>query len=162
MGGLASCVATALWPEKIGGLVSYADYDIVDVEGQAKGFQPSLEKTMWYQHLFQTGRGRVALTKSRKQIAQMLWHEWSPNWDFDEGTLSRTAESFDNTDSVDIVIHSYRFHFGLAEGDPRLKRWEAALASKPIITVPSVPLDGTDDPLKLGGTADHARMFTGR
>ena len=60
------------------------------------------------------------------------------------------------------MIHSYRFHFGLAEVDPRLKRWEAALASKPINTVPSFTLDGTDDLLKPGGTADHAKMFTGR
>ena len=30
-GGNASCVAAALWPERIGGLVSYAGYDVIDV-----------------------------------------------------------------------------------------------------------------------------------
>ncbi|HKR31927.1 MAG TPA: alpha/beta hydrolase [Terriglobales bacterium] len=161
-GGLASCVAAALWPEKIGGLVSYAGYDIVDIKRQREGFSPSLEKAMWYQHLFQTERGRVALTKSRKEIAHMLWREWSPNWNFDEATLSLTAASFENPDFIDVVLHCYRFHFGLVDGDPELRPLEAVLATRPAIPVPSITLDGTDDPLKPGGTADHARMFVGK
>ncbi|ADW67195.1 alpha/beta fold hydrolase [Granulicella tundricola] len=161
-GGLASCVAAALWPDKIGGLVSYAGYDIVDIKRQQNGFPLSLEKSIWYQHLFQTDRGRVALTESRKELAGMLWREWSPNWDFDETTLSMTAASFENPDFVDVVLHCYRFHFGLADSDPRLLPLEAVLASRPAITVPCVTLDGTDDPLKPGGTAHHAKMFVGR
>lgn len=35
------------------------------------------------------------------------------------------------------------------------------LAEKPSIAVPRVTIDGTSDPLKPGGTADHARMFVG-
>ena len=161
-GGLASCVAAALWPDKIGGLVSYAGYDIVEVQRQREGFPLSLEKSMWYQHLSQTDRGRVALPTSRKELARMLWHEWSPNWSFDEATLAMTAASFDNPDFVEVVLHCYRFHFGLAEGDPELQSLETALANRPLIKVPSVTLDGTDDPLKPGGTAEHARMFAGK
>src|ERR1700761_6477725 len=161
-GGLACCVAAALWPDKIGGLVSYAGYDIVDVEEQRKGFPLSLEKTMWYQHLFQTERGRVALTKSRREIARMLWTEWSPNWSFDDTTLSKTAASFDNPDFVDVVLHCYRYHFGEAAGDPELAPLEAVLANKPVIAVPCVTLDGADDPLKPGGTGAHAKMFVSR
>jgi pimeloyl-ACP methyl ester carboxylesterase len=161
-GGLASCVAAALWPDKIGGLVSYAGYDIVDIKRQREGFPLSLEKSMWYQHLFQTERGRVALTNSRKEIARMLWKEWSPSWSFDEAALSMTAAFFDNADFVDVVIHCYRFHFGTAEGDPSLQPLEAMLTTRPAITVPCVTLDGTDDPLKPDGTADHAKMFVGR
>lgn len=33
-GGNASCVAAALWPDRIGGLVSYAGYDVIDVSQQ--------------------------------------------------------------------------------------------------------------------------------
>lgn len=161
-GGLASCVAAALWPDQIGGLVSYAGYDIIDLERQRRAYAPSLERSFWYQHLFQTERGRDALTQSRREIARMLWREWSPNWTFDEATLSKTTESFDNPDFVDVVIHCYRFHFGLAEGDPQLQPLEAALARRPKITVPSITLDGTEDPLKPGGTAQYADMFCGK
>ena len=42
-GGLASCVATALWPERVAGLVSLASYDIIDVDRQRHAFPPSLD-----------------------------------------------------------------------------------------------------------------------
>lgn len=53
-GGNASCVAAALWPQRIGGLVSYAGYDIIEVSAQRRPSTPSLERICWYQHLFQT------------------------------------------------------------------------------------------------------------
>ena len=60
------------------------------------------------------------------------------------------------------MIHSYRFAFGLAAGDPALAALEARLAEKPAIAVPAITIDGTQDPLKPGGTADDAKMFTAR
>src|SRR6195952_5450182 len=52
-GGNASCVAAALWPERFGGLVSYAGYDVIDINAQRHPVAPSLERVFWYQHLFQ-------------------------------------------------------------------------------------------------------------
>lgn len=161
-GGNASCVAAALWPEKIGGLVSYAGYDIIDVQAQKHALTPSLERTCWYQHLFQSERGRECLSKHRYEIGRMLWEEWSPNWQFGETKYARTAAAFENPDFVDIVIHCYRFMHGLEQGDPAFQQQEAFLAQKPKIKVPTVTLDGTADPLKPGGTADHASLFSGQ
>ena len=160
-GGLSSCVAAALWPERVAGLVSLAGYDVIDVERMRRPFPPSLEAVMWYQHLFQTERGREALTTDRRALCELLWRQWSPRWNFDAATFQRTAPSFDNPDFVDIVIHAYRFDFGLAAGDPELEPLERRLRARPRITVPAVTLDGADDPLKPGGTADHAPMFAG-
>ena len=160
-GGNASCVAAALWPERIGGLVSYAGYDVIDVTGQRRPRQPSLELVAWYQHLFQTERGRDCLTEHRRDLCRMLWREWSPGWQFDEATFVRTAASFDNPNFVDIVIHCYRWTFGLEAGDPALQPLEDRLAQKPAIKAPTVTIDGASDPLKPGGTADHAAMFIG-
>lgn len=159
-GGLASCVATALWPERVTGLVSLASYDVIDVDRMRHPFAPSLEAAMWYQHLFQIERGRECLASHRRDLCRLLWQQWSPNWHFDDATFERTASSFDNPDFVDVVIHSYRFDFGLAAGDPTFDALEQKLRSKPKISVPAVTLDGADDPLKPGGTADHAAMFT--
>lgn len=161
-GGLASCVASALWPERVAGLVSYAGYDIIDVKRLGHSFAPSLEQAVWYQHLFQHERGRECLALHRRDLCRILWRQWSPIWAFDNETFERTAASFDNPDFVDVVIHSYRFDFGLAAGDPALAELEARLAEKPPITVPAITLDGTQDPLKPGGTADHATMFKAR
>lgn len=161
-GGLASCVATALWPDKVGGLVSLAGYDVIDIERLKQPFTPSLERTQWYQHLFQHERGRLCLKQNRRQLRRLLWQEWSPAWQFDDSTFDQTAISFDNPDFVDVVIHAYRFSFGLAAGDPVYNELERHLATKPKIHVPAVTIDGSLDPLKPGGTADHAGQFVGR
>jgi pimeloyl-ACP methyl ester carboxylesterase len=161
-GGNASCVAAALWPERIGGLVSYAGYDVIDVSQQRHPVAPSLERVFWYQHLFQTERGRECLTEYKRELCRMLWSEWSPGWQFDEATFAQSAHAFENPDFVEVVIHCYRTVFGLDAGDPELQPLEDHLAQKPTIKVPTVTIDGTTDPLKPGGTAEHARMFVGQ
>ena len=161
-GGLSSCVASALWPERVTGLVSYAGYDIIDVQRLQHAFAPALEQVFWYQHLFQLERGRECLTQHRHALCRILWQQWSPGWTFNDATFERTASSFDNPDFVDVVIHCYRFCFGLAAGDPALASVEARLADRPKISVPAITLDGLRDPLKPGGTANHATMFTAR
>ncbi|KAI1333313.1 Alpha/Beta hydrolase protein [Xylariaceae sp. FL0255] len=162
-GGVTTCVAAALWPDRVAGLVSYAGYDIIDVAG-AKGvaIPASLECIMWYQHLFQSERGRACLARDRKALCKLLWRQWSPTWEFTDDVFERTAVAFDNADFVDVVIHAYRFCFGNEAGDPALQDIEKKLARRPKITVPCVTLDGMLDPLKPGGTASHASMFVGR
>ena len=161
-GGNASCAAAALWPDRIGGLVSYAGYDVIDVGQQRHPLDPNLERICWYQHLFQTERGRDCLTQDRRALSRMLWREWSPDWRFDDAIYQRSAVALDNPDFVDVVIHCYRWMFGLADGHAKLQGLEDRLAERPPITVPAVTLDGTRDPLKPGGTADHASHFVAR
>ncbi|WP_433799314.1 alpha/beta fold hydrolase [Actinomycetospora sp. CA-084318] len=161
-GGLASCVATVLRPDRVAGLVSLASYDVIDVAAQRRPQTPGLEHAVWYQHLLQTERGRGVLAAHRRELCRMLWQQWSPRWRFDDALFDRTAEAFDNPDFVDVVVHAYRHALGNADGDPAYGEREARLARRPPVTVPAVTLDGTDDTLKPGGTADHAAMFTGR
>ncbi|KAH7189633.1 Alpha/Beta hydrolase protein [Fusarium flagelliforme] len=161
-GGVSCCVAAALWPERVSGLVSYASYDIVDVSSSQIPSEPALECSFWYQHLFQQDRGEKCLAENRRSLCRMLWEQWSPTFSFSEDFYARTAESFDNPDFVDVVIHAYRFCFGNAKGDPELQKLEDALATKPKIVVPTVALDGLRDPLKRGGTASHRGQFAGR
>jgi pimeloyl-ACP methyl ester carboxylesterase len=118
---------------------------------------------MWYQHLFQSERGRRCLAGDRRALCRILWSQWSPSWAFGDDEFERTAaESFENPDFVDVVIHCYRFHLGNETGDPALEHLETRLAAKPKITVPCITLDGTLDPLKPSGSASHAKMFIAR
>ncbi|EXA48735.1 hypothetical protein FOQG_12641 [Fusarium oxysporum f. sp. raphani 54005] len=161
-GGMSVCVAAALWPERVVGLVSYAGYDIADLSSYQKPFAPSLECVCWYQHLFQQERGIACLTESRRDLCRILWKQWSPSFFFSDSLYNQTAEAFDNPDFVDVVIHAYRFCFGNAKGDPALQKLEDALAAQPKISVPTITLDGRQDPLKPGGTAAHVEHFSGR
>ena len=118
------------------------------------------EAALWYQYYFHTERGYNGLEKNRREIAQLLWKMWSPTWEFDDQTFSNSADSFDNPDFVDVVIHSYRHRYGLAEGDPQVGEIESLLALQPDITIPSIAIDGDVNGI-ISGTSHHAKKFTG-
>jgi pimeloyl-ACP methyl ester carboxylesterase len=162
-GGRAACVAAALWPDRCTGLVSVNSYLIQDIARFMIPAKPEREVALWYQYYFQIERGRAGLAANRREIAKLLWKQWSPNWDFDDATFERTAAAFDNPDYVDVVIHSYRHRFGLADGDPQYADLQRRLAALPAISVPSITLDGDDDGVAPAndGTASAAK-FTGR
>jgi pimeloyl-ACP methyl ester carboxylesterase len=144
-GGRAACVAAALWPERCIGLVSVNGYLIQDIANAMLPAKPEREIPLWYQYYFQLDRGRAGLAANRREIAKILWKQWSPHWNFDEACLDRSASAHDNPDYVDVVIHSYRHRFGLADGDPHYADIQSRLAKLPPINVPAITLDGDAD-----------------
>jgi pimeloyl-ACP methyl ester carboxylesterase len=162
-GGRAACVGAALWPERCAGLVSVNGYLIQDIAQAMSPAKPPREVAYWYQYYFQIERGRAGLAANRREIAKILWKQWSPNWHFDDATFERTARAFDNPDYVAVVIHSYRHRYGLADGDPRYAELERRLAAQPVIAVPTITLDGDADGVtpSSDGTA-HAAKFSSR
>jgi pimeloyl-ACP methyl ester carboxylesterase len=144
-GGRAACVAAALWPERCEGLISVNSYLIQDIAHAMTPVAARIESGLWYQYYFQTERGRAGLAKDRRGIAKEIWSRNSPSWRFDEATFERTALAFDNPDYVEVVIHSYRHRLGLAPGYPLYEEIERRLASLPVITVPTITLDGVSD-----------------
>jgi pimeloyl-ACP methyl ester carboxylesterase len=144
-GGRAACVAAALQPERVTGLVSVNSYLIQDISTATHPLRPDLEAGFWYFFYFLTERGRAGLTANPRQIAEVIWRRNSPKWAFDRTELDRAVQAFNNPDYVDVVIHSYRHRLGQAPGAPDYAEAEAALARLPTITVPTVTLDGTAD-----------------
>ena len=145
-GGRAACVVAALWPERAAGVVSGgAGYNIQNIARAGQPAAPEQEHRFWYQYYFHAERGRAGLTLHRRELCRLIWRLWSPTWDFDDATFTRTAAAFDNPDFVDVVVHSYRHRFGLVPGDPALEAVERRLAAQPPITVPAIVLQGRDD-----------------
>jgi pimeloyl-ACP methyl ester carboxylesterase len=162
-GGRAACVAAALWPDRCAGLVTVNSYLIQDFARAMVPIKPEYEVSLWYEYYFQVERGRAGLAANRREIARILWREWSPHWDFDDATFERTAVAHDNPDYVDVVIHSYRHRFGLAAGDPGYADLQRRLAPLPPITVPTVTLDGdADGVLPASDGRASAAKFRGR
>jgi pimeloyl-ACP methyl ester carboxylesterase len=161
-GGRAACVAAALWPQRVRGLVTVGGYNIQDIAASSKPAPPEQEHRLWYQYYFHTERGRAGLTANRAEFCQLLWRLWSPTWSFSADTYARSAPSFDNPDFVEVVIHSYRHRYGYVPGDPAYAPTEARLAQQPEITVPTVSLAGVDDGVTpFHPTDTHAPHFTG-
>jgi pimeloyl-ACP methyl ester carboxylesterase len=117
--------------------------------------KPEVEFRYWYQYYFHGERGRAGLAEYRREFCRLLWRLWSPNWQFDETLFSKTAESFENEDFVNVVIHSYRHRFGLAVGDPAFEEIERLLSAGPEITVPSIALEGSGDGVTQPGSSSH-------
>ncbi len=159
-GGRAACVVSALWPGRAVALVSGNAYNVQNIARAMEPATPAEEAALWYQYYFHSERGRIGLTKDRRGIARLLWRQWSPTWPFDDATFERTAEAFYSPDFVDVVIHSYRHRFGLAEGDPAYADIERRLATQPPIRVPAITIDGARDGVNFG-TGHHAKKFLG-
>jgi pimeloyl-ACP methyl ester carboxylesterase len=161
-GGRAACVVSALWPERVRGLVSVNGYMIQDIAGAGNPASAEQERRFWYQWYFQTERGRAGLDANRRAVCRLLWETWSPHWRFDEATYQRSAASFDNPDFVAVTIQSYRHRYGNAPGDPALEDLEQRLAAKPRIQVPTIVLQGdADGVLPAEASEKHAPFFTG-
>jgi pimeloyl-ACP methyl ester carboxylesterase len=162
-GGRAACVAAALWPERCRGMVTVNSYLIQDLARAAVPIRPQYEVALWYEYYFQLERGRAGLAAHRRELAKLLWKQWSPAWNFDDATFERSATAHDNPDYVDVVIHSYRHRFGAAAGDPRYAELQRRLATMPPISVPSITLDGDKDGvLPASDGRASASKFTGR
>jgi pimeloyl-ACP methyl ester carboxylesterase len=161
-GGRAACVAAALWPDRCAGLVSVNGYLIQDITAASDPILPDLEAGFWYLYYFATERGRRGLTANRRGIAKVIWARNSPDWQFSEATLNRTAASFENDEYVDTVVHSCRHGLGLAAGHPAYDEVEQMLAAQPPITVPAITLDGdADDTCPATDGSAQAALFTG-
>lgn len=161
-GGRACCIVAALWPQRVIGLVTVGGYNIQDIAASLKPAPPKAESRFWYQYYLHGERGRAGLARYRREFCRLLWRQWSPNWRFDDAVFERTADSFDNPDFVDVVVHSYRHRYGLVEGEPAVQDIESRLAARPLITVPTIHLEGAaDGVLPPAGTEGHARWFSG-
>ncbi len=145
-GGRAACVVAALWPERVAGLVTCGTaYNLQNLATARKPIDPQAERRHWYWFYLNSDRGQAALADDRRTFCEALWRDFSPTWKFDSDTYARTAASFDNSDFVAVVLHSYRVRIGAVPGDPALESIEQRLAKEPKITVPTIALAGADD-----------------
>jgi pimeloyl-ACP methyl ester carboxylesterase len=161
-GGRAACVAAALWPDRVAGLVAITGYGIQDIAAAAQPASAEQEYRYWYQWYLHTDRGRAGLATNRAGIARLLWQLWSPNWVFDDATFQATSSSFNNPDFVEVTIQSYRHRYGNAPGDPIYEAQEEALARQPPIAAPTIVLHGEADGVGApAGSIPRDRLFTG-
>lgn len=155
-------IIAALWPQRCQGLVSVSGYLIGSQAAGKTPLPPSAELQWWYQFYFATDRGRAGYEKYRRDFAKLIWRIASPNWQFDDATFDRSAAALDNPDHVAIVVHNYRWRLGLATGEPKYDSLEARLAAGPVITVPTITLEGDANGAPHLDPSAYAKKFSGR
>ncbi len=161
-GARTADIIAALWPERCKAIVSVSGYLIGSQESGKIPLPPKAELEWWYQFYFATERGREGYDKNRHDFAKLIWHQASPKWNFDDATFERSAVSFENPDHVAITIHNYRWRLGLAEGEPKYDDLEKRLAEGPIITVPTITLEGDANGAPHPEPSSYAKKFSGK
>src|SRR5215475_8154341 len=161
-GARTANIIAALWPERCKAMVSVSGYLIGSQEAGKMPLPPKNELQWWYQYYFATERGRAGYEKYTNDFAKLIWQIASPKWKFDNATFERTAASFNNPDHVSIVIHNYRWRLGLAEGEPKYDDLEKRLAEFPVITVPTITLQGDADGAPHPDASSYAKKFSGK
>lgn len=155
-------IVAALWPKRCKALVSVSGYLIVNRNSNQAPLPPRAELQWWYQYYFATRRGELGYAKHRREFARLIWELASPKWRFDDEVFARSATVLDNPDHAAVVIHNYRWRLGLAEGEARYAEAERRLAQAPIITVPTVTLEGDANGAPHPNPAAYRDKFTGR
>ena len=160
-GARTANIVAALWPQRCKAMVSVSGYLIGSPESNKLPLPPQAELAWWYQFYFATERGRAGYEKYRRDFDKLIWQLASPKWAFDDSTFDRSAASFDNPDHVAIVIHNYRWRIGLADGESQYDDLEKQLAASPIITVPTITLEGDANGAPHPDPGAYARKFSG-
>jgi pimeloyl-ACP methyl ester carboxylesterase len=161
-GARTADIIAALWPERCKALVSVSGYLIGSQEAGKVPLLPEAELQWWYQFYFATERGRIGYDKNRRDFAKLIWQLASPKWEFDDATFDRSAAAFDNPDHVAIVIHNYRWRLALAEGESKYDDLEKRLATGPIISVPTITLEGDANGAPHPDPSAYAKKFSGK
>ena len=161
-GARTADIMAALWPERCKALVSVSGYLISNQEGGKLPLAPRAELEWWYQFYFATERGRAGYDKYRRDFAKLIWQLASPKWSFDDATFDRSAASLNNPDHVAIVMHNYRWRLGVAQGEAKYDALEMRLAQSPVITVPTITLEGDANGAPHPDSSAYAKKFSGR
>ncbi|MBX5228725.1 alpha/beta hydrolase [Rhizobium sp. NLR9b] len=161
-GGRTANIMAALWPERCKAMVSVSGYLIGSQEANKKPLPPKAELAWWYQFYFATERGRLGYRSNTHDFAKLIWQTASPKWNFDDATFDRSAAAFDNPDHVDIVIHNYRWRLGLVEGEAKYGAYEKKLAALPMISVPTITMEGDANGAPHPEPSAYAGKFSGR
>jgi len=161
-GARTADIIAALWPERCKALVAVSGYLIGSQEAGKVPLPPKIELQWWYQYYFATPNGRAGYEKYRRDFAKLIWQLASPKWNFDNATFERSAGALDNPDHVDITIHNYRWRIDLAKGEAKYSELEKRLAEGPIITVPTITLEGDANGAPHPPPAAYAKKFSGK
>jgi pimeloyl-ACP methyl ester carboxylesterase len=161
-GARTANILAALWPQRVKAMVSVSGYLIGSREVNKKPLPPKAELLWWYQFYFSTERAREGYRQNTRDFARLIWQIASPKWNFSDETFARSAKSLDNPDHVAIAIHNYRWRLSLTEGEAKYDDLEKRLAELPVITVPSITMEGDANGAPHPQPSAYAKKFSGK
>jgi pimeloyl-ACP methyl ester carboxylesterase len=160
-GARTADILAALWPERCQALVSVSGY-LISPRPTVQPLPPKAALAFWYEFYFSTDIGKLGYEKYLHDFNKLIWQTASPQWKFDDATFERTARSFENPDYVAIAVHNYRWRIGLADGEPQYDALEKRLNELPVISVPTITLEGESNGALHPDSAAYRSKFSGK
>jgi len=162
-GARTAAVMATLWPERCKAIVSVSGYLIGNpAAAKVATLPPKPALAFWYRYYFATDVGRAGYEKYLHDFNKLIWQTASPKWNFDDATYDRTAAAFNNPDHIDIVIHNYRWGLGLADGERKYDDLDKRLIATPVITVPTITMEGDSNGAIHADSAAYRNHFSGK
>jgi pimeloyl-ACP methyl ester carboxylesterase len=161
-GARTADIIAVLWPERCNAIVPVGGYLIGSPAANKMPLPPQAELAWWYQYYFATENGLAGYGKYTHDFAKLIWQQASPKWNFGDTIFDRSAASFNNADHVAITIHNYRWRIGVANGESKYDDLERRLATAPVISVPTITLEGDANGAPHAPPAAYRKKFSGK
>jgi pimeloyl-ACP methyl ester carboxylesterase len=161
-GARTAAIMAVLWPERCKAIVSVGGYLIGSPAANKAPYPPKFEYAFWYQYYFATENGVAGYTKYLHDFTKLIWQLASPKWSFDDATFDRSEAAFNNPDHVAITIHNYRWRIGVAQGESKYDELEKRLAAVPVISLPTITLEGDANGAAHAPPAAYRGKFSGK
>jgi pimeloyl-ACP methyl ester carboxylesterase len=161
-GARTAGIIAALWPRRCKALVVAGGYLINNTKSGQTPLPPEAELQWWHQFYFATERGQSGYEKYRQEFAKLMWRLASPEWAFSDTVFERSATALENPDHAAVIIHYFRWRLGLAEGEAKYEELEQRLALAPVITVPTIILEGDANGTPLHSAKSFDTRFLGK
>ena len=161
-GARTANIVAALWPERCKAMVSVSGYLIGSQEAGKKPLPPEAELQWWYQFYFATERGRAGYDKYRHDFAKLIWQLASPKWKLrrrhvrsHRGVLRQPGSRRHRDSQLPLAAGPGR---GRAEATPISR---SGWRQFPVITVPTITMEGDANGAPHPEPASYARKFSG-
>ena len=162
-GARTADIIAALWPERCKALVSVSGYLIGSQAAGKAPLPPKAELQWWYQFYFATERGRAGYDKYRHDFAKLIWQLASPKWNFDDATFDRTrgvlrqpGSRRDRDPQLSLAARP-----GRRRGEDTTI-WKSGSPQRPVITVPTITLEGDANGAPHPEPSAYAEKFSGK
>jgi pimeloyl-ACP methyl ester carboxylesterase len=156
-GARAAYIAACLAPDRVAACAALSVGWGTNDPDQALSLRQA--QNYWYHWLMALPRGEALVRDDRRRFTRYIWSIWTTAWAIADPEFEATAASFDNPDWAEVVLHSYRVRWGLADADPSCAALEARLKADATIHVPTLMIHGGSDPCNAPSTSEGKEVL---
>ena len=161
-GARTANIVAALWPERCKAMVSVSGYLIGSQEAGKMPLPPKAELEWWYQYYFATERGRAGYDKYRRDFAEAHLAARFAEMELRRRHLRPQCRGLRQSRSRRHRDPQLSLAARPRGGEAKYDDLEKRLAAGPVITVPTITLEGDANGAPHPEPSAYAKKFSGK